>query len=80
MISIDRLVLVFERVLPPAKVNLPAPHDCAAPLAESSMRITSAAAMTRSVWSTSSERTSSTSAALLMWAASLAARGLRREP
>lgn len=40
-----------------AKVNRPAPHDCAAPLAESSMRITSAPATTRSMWPTSSERT-----------------------
>jgi Tn3 transposase DDE domain len=45
-------------------------------LAESSMRIASAPAMTRSMWLTSSARTSSTSAALLMWATSLAARGV----
>ena len=44
------------------------------------MRITSAPAMTRSMWPTSSERTSSTSGVLLMWARSLAALGSPREP
>jgi len=82
MISIDRSTHASVRVRAPsrAKVNRRAPPDCAAPLAESSMRITSASAMARSMSPTSPERTGSTPAARLMRATSLAARGLPREP
>jgi len=78
IISIDRLMLLFEWVLPGAQ-GKPA---CAARLRRPAGGVLEADHVRpgdRSVWPTSSQRTSSTSAALLRWATSLVARGLPRE-